>query len=99
MPRLYVASLGALVALVAFAMVNVAAAAEKKHEGTVVSAAEGKLVMTDKNGNEHSHDVGATAKITLDGKASKITDLKKGYKVTVTTDDAGKVLNIDARSK
>src|SRR5687767_11627111 len=98
MPRLIVFSLGALVAVVAFSLANVAVA-EDKHEGTVVSTSAGKLVMTDKDGNEHSHDVGAKAKITLDGKAAKLTDLKKGQKVTVTTDDDGKVTAIAAKSK
>lgn len=69
----------------------------KTHEGTVVSAAEGKLVMADKEGkNEHTHQIAADTKVTLDGKAAKITDLKKGDKVKVTTGLAGKVASVAA---
>ncbi len=83
----------ALVALVS----GTAIAADKTHEGLVVSAATGKLIMVDKDGkNEHTHMVGATAKVTLDGKEAKLADLKKGDAVKVTTDDAGKVLAIAA---
>jgi hypothetical protein len=69
----------------------------KTHDGLVVSSAEGKLVMSDKEGkNEHTHQIGADCKVTLDGKAAKITDLKKGDKVKVTTGDGGKVLSVAA---
>jgi len=72
-------------------------AAEKTHDGLVVSVAEGKLVMTDNAGkNEHSHAIGATAKITLDGKEAKLADLKKGDKITVTQDDNNKVTKVAA---
>src|SRR6185295_3120444 len=67
------------------------------HSGTVVSAAAGKLVMTGKDNKEHSHEV-ASAKITLDGKAAKLEDLKKGMTVTVTSDKNGKVTAISATS-
>jgi formylmethanofuran dehydrogenase subunit D len=74
-----------------------ALAADKTHEGTVVSAAEGKLVMTDKEGkNEHTHTVPATTKVTLDGKDAKLTDLKKGDSVKVTVDPEGRVVAIAA---
>jgi hypothetical protein len=83
------------------AMATVAIAAEEKkggtHEGTVVKTEEGKLVMNDKAGKEHSHMIGKDAKVTLDGESSKLTDLKKGDKVTVTTDDSGKVTKIEAK--
>jgi len=85
-----------------FAVVVVAALAsqswaeEKSHEGTVVSAAEGKLVMADKDGkNEHTHMIAATTSVTLNGKAAKITDLKKGDAVKVTV-DSGKVTAVAA---
>src|SRR5688572_575984 len=72
-------------------------AAEKTHEGKVVSVAEGKLKMTDNEGkNEHTHDIGDTTKITLDGKDAKLADLKAGDKVKVTQDDAGKVTAVAA---
>jgi len=71
-------------------------AEEKTHDGMVVSTAEGKLVMTDKDGkNEHTHMIAATASVTLNGKAAKITDLKQGDAVKVTM-DAGKVTVVAA---
>ena len=87
--------------LVAAAAVGIATgaayAAEKTHEGKVVSVAAGKLKMTDNDGkNEHSHDIGATTKITLDGKEAKLADLKAGDKIKVTQDDAGKVTAVVA---
>jgi hypothetical protein len=91
-------AIGFVVAFALAALVSSAAiAAEKTHEGTVVSAVGGKLTMVDKDGkNEHSHMIGATTKISLDGKAAKLEDLKKGDAVKVTTDDAGKVAAIAA---
>jgi hypothetical protein len=87
--------------LVGFALValvgGTALAADKTHEGLVVSATGGKLVMVDKDGkNEHSHTVGATAKVTLDGKEAKLADLKKGDAVKVTTNEGGSVTTIAA---
>lgn len=80
-----------------------AISAEKSHEGKVVSVAEGKdkadgkLVMTDNEGkNEHSHMISASVKITLDGKAAKLMDLKKGDHIKVTQDDAKKVTAVAA---
>jgi hypothetical protein len=85
----------AAVALSMAMFVSASQAADKKadttHSGTVVSAGSGKLVMTGKDKKEHSHDVGTTAKVTIDGKAGKLDDLKKGATVTVTTDKDGKV--------
>ena len=84
-----------LVALSAF--VSGAIAADKIHDGLVVSAADGKLVMTDKDGkNQHTHLVATTTKITLNGKEAKLTDLKKGDAVKVTADPEGKIVSIAA---
>ena len=63
----------------------------KQHEGTVVSAADGKLTMSMTDGSEHSHAIGANVAITIDGKAAQLNDLKKGDKITVTTDKDGRV--------
>ena len=43
--------------------------------------------------------IGATAKITLDGKDAKLGDLKKGDDIKVTQDDAGKVTALAATRK
>jgi len=78
----------------------VASAAEKDqiHDGLVVSVAEGKLVMTDKDGkNEHTHTIATTTKVTLDGKTAKLAELKKGDSVKVTTSSAGAVTMVDAK--
>jgi hypothetical protein len=86
----------AVLALGVFAS-GTALAEEKAHEGTVVKVADGKLTM--KSGkDEHTHDVGADAKITVDGKAAKLDDLKEGQKVKVTIDGT-KVTKVDAGSK
>ena len=72
---------------------KVAKAAPASHSGKVVSVTEGKdgkdgkLVMSDADGkNEHTHAVLATTKITLNKKAGKLVDLKKGDMITVTMD-------------
>ena len=88
---------GLMVVACLLVLAQSALAAEKTHEGVVVSTAEGKLVMTDKDGkNEHTHAIGATSKITLDGKAAKLADLKKGDAVKVTVGDDGKVTTVAA---
>ena len=93
LPRI-LAGLVVIAAVIAF--VPRCWAEEKTHEGTVVSTAEGKLVMTDKEGkNEHTHTIAATTAVTLNGKAAKITDLKKGDAIKVTM-DAGKVTAVAA---
>ena len=68
------------------------------HEGTVVSVAEHKLTMTGKDAkDEHTHEVGADAKVTLNGKEAKLADLKKGDKVSVTTGADKKVTKVEAK--
>jgi co-chaperonin GroES (HSP10) len=81
-------------------------AAEKSHDGKVVSVTEGteatngKLVMTDNEGkNEHSHPIPSTAKITLNGKVAKLGELKKGDSIVVTQDDDKKVTAVAATRK
>jgi hypothetical protein len=66
----------------------------KSHEGMVVSAADGKLVMTGADGKEHSHKVAATVPVTVNGKPAKLDDLKKGMQIKVTTDKEGAVLAV-----
>ena len=74
----------ALVAVAALAIFSGVSLAEKDdaagdtHSGVVVSAGEGKLTMTDKDGKEHSHAITADAKISCNGEACKLEDLKKG---------------------
>ena len=61
------------------------------HSGTFVSAAGGKLVMTGRNGKEHSHPLAKDAKFTVDGKPEKLNGFKKGMHINVTTDKSGNV--------
>jgi hypothetical protein len=91
-----------LVAVSALALViwtaPTALAADNTHDGTVVSVADGKLTMTATGSkDEHSHAVAADAKITLNGKEAKLTDLKKGDKVKVTLGSDKKATMIEAR--
>ena len=95
----------ALVATVALAALTSTTLADKDdaagdtHSGLVVSAGEGKLTMTDKDGkNEHTHDVALDAKVSCDGKACKLEDLKKGTAIKVTTKDK-KAIKIEATKK
>ena len=73
---------------------------DKPHEGTVVSAGDGKLTMTFKgDAKKHTHDVAKDSRIALDGKAAKLEDLKAGFHIQVTMDDKHVVTKIDAHSK
>lgn len=73
---------------------------DKPHEGMVVSAAAGKLTMTMTGDTKKmTHDVAKTAKITLDGKAAKLEDLKEHFHVKVMMDDKQMVTSIEAHSK
>ena len=66
------------------------ALAEEVHEGKVVSVANGKLTMTDKDGkNEHSHMVPTDATITCDGQTCKLDDITKGSWVSITREKKG----------
>jgi len=89
--------LSATLAVVTGMAVSLAAA--EKHEGKVVEAAKGKLTMTDLDGkNKHTHEVADSAKITLDGKAAKLDELKSGYTIEVTTDGKSGATAISAKS-
>lgn len=55
------------------------------HDGKFVSATDGNLVMSSKDGKKHSHSLTKDAKVTLDGKNCKASDLKAGAKIRVTT--------------
>jgi hypothetical protein len=91
----------AVMAVALFVALPVMAADDNTHTGKVVSVADGKLVMTDKNDKEMTHSVAADAKITFDGKECKLEDLKKGVFVKITTkkDDAKVAIAIEASTK
>ena len=81
------------------------AADDKKdhvHEGHVVKVAEGKLTMVGADKKEATHEVAKDAKITLDGKAAKLEDLKEHTMVKVTMKEVeGKhtITKIEAETK
>jgi len=72
------------------------------HTGIVVAVEHGKLTMTDMEGkSEHSHAIGPKVTVTLDDHPAQLDDLKKGFRVKVTTENRdGKnvVTRIDAHS-
>jgi nitrite reductase/ring-hydroxylating ferredoxin subunit len=74
---------------------------EATHDGTVVRITKSNLVMTSKDGHEHSHTLAKDAKVTLDGKACKVQDLKAGTKIRVTTQatDAKVATQVEAIDK
>jgi hypothetical protein len=74
----------------------VVAGDKNTHEGKVVSVKGEKLVMEGKNGKEHTHEVATTAKITCDGKACKLADLKTGVRILVTVDNNDRATRIEA---
>jgi hypothetical protein len=61
-------------------------AVSNRHDGNVVSATADNLIMTGKDGSEHSHVLARDIKVSLDGKVCKTTDLKSGNRIRVTTD-------------
>jgi hypothetical protein len=76
-------------ALFLFLGAQVPAAQDKEantHEGTVVNVTATKLVMKGKDDNkEHTHTLAADAKVTCDGKACKLDELRAGQRIRVTT--------------
>lgn len=66
---------------------SASASAADSHQGKVVETSASKLVMTDMEGkNQHPMEVPASATVIREGKESKLTDLKAGDTITVTTD-------------
>ncbi len=74
-----------------------AVAADRSHDGTVVTAGNGKLIMTGKDNKEHSHNIGPSVKITINGKEAKLQDLKGGQRITVGTDEDGNVKSVSTQ--
>jgi len=73
-----------------------------QHEGLVVEAGNGTLVMTDLEGNgRHSHMIPAAATITRDGKEAKLEDLREGDRIRVMAkgDGTRTVTKVEAESK
>ena len=99
-------SAGLFAAALVFLGRGVPASADDKkdavHEGHVVKVAEGKLTMVGADKKEATHDVAKDAKITLDGKAAKLEDLKEHTMVKVTmkkVEDKHTVTKIEAETR
>jgi hypothetical protein len=72
------------------------------HSGKIVSVQGNKITMVDDQGkNEHTHTLAADGKISLNGQDAKLSDLKPGMAVKVTTKDGDKntAVRIEARQK
>lgn len=71
---------------------------EKTDKGIISSVSVGKLVMTDSEGkNEHAYVIPMEAKVMLNDREAKITDLQKGDAVTVSLGMEGEVLTVSAK--
>ncbi len=57
----------------------------KIHEGKIVSVTANEIISTCVEGDNHQHMLAKDAKVTSDGKASKLDQLKVGAPVRVTT--------------
>jgi hypothetical protein len=72
------------------------------HDGKFVLA-EGanRFIMTAKDGTRHEHTLAPDAKVTCDGRACKLSDLKEGIMLRVTTEKDNKnvATNVEARTK
>jgi len=72
---------------VALSWILITPASAGSHQGKVVETSAGKLVMTDMDGkNQHPMEVPVSATVTREGEEAKLTDLKAGDTITVTTD-------------
>jgi hypothetical protein len=93
----------ALSALMFPVITDVSALEPETHEGIVVKAAEGKLIVSDRDGkNERTLLVAADAKISLDGKDCQLAELHKGYPVKATVEVKGErkvATRIEARKE
>jgi hypothetical protein len=78
------------------------AQAANSHQGKVVETSADKLVMSDMDGKkEHPMEVPASASVTRDGIEVKLTDLKAGDTITVTThtkDGKAMVTKVEAKA-
>lgn len=73
----------------------------KIHEGKIVNVSENKITSTCCEGDEHQHTLAKDAKVTCDGKQSKLENLKAGMPVRVTTcaEDDSKASCVSAGKK
>lgn len=97
-----VMTLASLFVFVFALTVNMASAQGNVHQVTIVEVKDGKLTVADKKGNMITLPVSKTAKISLDGKTSKLEDLKKDQPAAVTAEKVGEekqITSIEAKTK
>jgi hypothetical protein len=96
-------ALGLFVSAAVTAQEKAGGALKNTHEGTVVKVTAEKITMKGKGdtAKEHTHTLAANAKVTCDGKACKLEDLRPGQRVRVTTkaDDRTTAIRVDALDK
>ena len=76
--------------------------ASDQHDGKVVSITGNELVMTNEQGKEEqTRTLTSDVKITCDGKVCKVSDLKPGMRIRVTSqsDDSNNAIRIEALVK
>lgn len=71
-------------------MLSTKNSAENTHDGKVISVSGDKVMMTNKEGKEHSHTLAAGAIVTRDGEICKAQDLVAGMRIRVTTKSGDK---------
>ncbi|HZT78764.1 MAG TPA: hypothetical protein VFA26_00960 [Gemmataceae bacterium] len=80
-----------MLAALALAVLTLPALAQARNaqadtvEGKVVRVDNNKLIMTDLNGKEHTFTINRDVRITCDAKECKLSDLKPGTKLRITT--------------
>ena len=85
----------ALLLVAILACLNLTHAAEPQiHNGTVVSATNGQLVLKDTSGKEQTHLVSRETKVTINGRVGRLEELKMSTRVRVTTEGGDKVVSI-----
>jgi hypothetical protein len=85
----------AILLVASLACLNLVPAAEPQiHNGTVVSASNGQLVLKDTSGKEQTHLVSRETKVTINGRVGRLEELKMSTRVRVTTEGGDKVVSI-----
>ncbi|MEX2140921.1 MAG: hypothetical protein WD894_16775 [Pirellulales bacterium] len=64
-------------------------------DGIVMSAQAGTLVVKDEENKSHTHSVGSSAQVMVEGKMAHLEDIRTGMRAHVTL-DAGEVISVSA---
>lgn len=70
-------------------------------EGKVISVIDNKLMLRNKDGDEHSHILAKDVKVTCDGNVCLAENLKSGSRIRVTTkkDDRNVATSVESLDK